>query len=521
MDTFLSIHRDDIVGTLSMFDRMIFKGYLTGFFPKGAFGAYLSRQGVLLKDFSNYVQEQTKKLKAHIESMAQEAGRPLQYLVSSKESKEDLARAIAKRDGVTEGLVCVFSTLETCMSFDVQGNRQAHKLEVVRRQRKCLHYYCYYLDAEFGLMHIRLQSWFPFDMQVYVNGREWLARQLDQRGIAYDRYDNKLTHIADLETAQTLCERFTQRKWLRVLQALARHVNPFLGEIRKAGLGDYYWTLAQAEYATDVFFRDRATLEALLPTLMETSMSAFSAEDVLRFLGRKPHGNFQGQVTTDRKKRPEGRRVKHRMKGNSIKWYDAVNLLRIETTINQPREFRVLRVVDTPQGRQRRWLPMGKGIANLWRYAQVGRQANYRYLNALAYAQPTGKAIAELEGLCHPKTNQGQRYARFNPITQADCDLFSAILAGEHALHGFRNKNLQAYLYPKPAMTRIEQRQRSAHVTRLVAKLRGHGLISKVKDARLYRSTPRGTRLMSAAIQCRNKTFPAFAAQRVESSRLA
>jgi len=96
MKTFLSIHQDKIVGTLSMFDRMIFKGYLTGFFA---------------------------------------AGRPLQYLSSSKESKEELARAIAERDGITEGLVCIFSVLESCMSFDVRGNRQTHKLEVVRRQQ--------------------------------------------------------------------------------------------------------------------------------------------------------------------------------------------------------------------------------------------------------------------------------------------------------------------------------------------------------------------------------------------------
>jgi hypothetical protein len=128
-----------------------------------------------------------------------------------------------------------------------------------------------------------------------------------QRHIAYRRYDNKLTQIADLETAQAVCERFVRRKWVRVLKAFARRVNPLLATIRKAGLGDYYWTLHQAELATDVFFRDRTALEALL-----------------RFLGRKLHGNFQGQVTTDRKKRPQGCRVKHRMKGNSIKWYDAL-----------------------------------------------------------------------------------------------------------------------------------------------------------------------------------------------------
>ena len=517
METFLSIHQDAIVGTLSMFDRMIFKGYLTGFFPKGAFGAYLSRQGVLLKDFGVYVENRTKQLKAHIEGIAQAAGRPLQYLTSSKGDMEDRARKIAERDGVTEGLVCIFSVLETCMAFDVRGNYQTHKKEVVRRQRKCLHYYLYYVDAEFGLMHIRLQSWFPFDIQIYINGREWLARQLDQRGIAYERYDNKLTQIADLEMAQSLCERFSQRKWPRVLNALARRIHPFLKDIRQAGMGGYYWVLAQAEYATDVLFRDRDTLEALLPALMELSMTAFSAEDVLRFLGRKLHGNFQGQVTTDRKKRPEGRRVKHRMKGNSIKWYDALNILRIETTINQPREFRVLRLVETPQGRKRRWQPMGKGVANIWRYAQIGRQANYRYLNALAFAYPSGKAIAELEGLCHPQKQHGKRYARFNPITQADCDLFSAALTGEHALNGFRNKHLQARLYPDRPPDRAVHRQRSARVSRLIAKLRGHGLISKVKDSRLYRATPLGTRLMSAAILCRNKTFPSFAS---ESSRL-
>jgi hypothetical protein len=518
MDTFLSIHQNDVIGTLSMFDRMIFKGYLTHFFPKGAFGRFLSSQGVLLKEFGQYVERATQALKEHAQRLAEDAGRPFIYLASattraSGQSKEDLARSIAARDGITEGLVCVFSVLEICMSFIVRGNYQTHKLDIVRQLRKCLHFYFYYLDPEFGLMHIRLQSWFPFDIQIYVNGREWLARQLDRRGIAYERYDNKLLHIADLDTAQALCDKFARRKWPRLLNAFARLVNPLLPVIRQTGFGGYYWVTDQAEYATDVFFRDRAALEALFPTLVELSMTAFGAEDVLRFLGRKLHGNFQGDVTTDRKRRPEGRRVKHRMKTNSLKMYDAASVLRIETTINNPREFRVLRVVQTPQGRQRRWLPMGKGVANLWRVAQVGRQANSRYLNALAYAQPTGKAIAELDRLCHPHKANGKRYARFNPVTTEDCDLFTAVLAGEHALNGFRNKDLQTRLYSTPPVSPAERRRRSAHITRLIAKLRGHGLIAKVKDSRLYRVTERGARLMSAAIHCRNKEFPNYAWQ--------
>jgi len=364
-------------------------------------------------------------------------------------------------------------------------------------------------------MHVRLESWFPFEIQIYINGREWLRRQLDQRQVAYQCHDNKLTQIADLKMAQTLCEKFARRKWPRVLNALARRVNPLLPLIRQAGFKGYYWVADQCEYATDVFFRDRTSLEELMPALVELSLTAFSADDVLRFLGRKPHGNFQGAVSTDLKRRPEGRRVKHRMQRNSLKMYDdpLAQLLRVETTLNNPREFRVLRVVETPTGRQRRWRPMGKGVANLWRYAQVGEQSNGRYLDALAYAQPKGKAIAELDRLCHPRTENGKRYARFHPVSAEDCALFAAVLAGEHALNGFRNKHVQARLYPSPARSPAERQQRSARVTRALAKLRGHGLIAKVKDSRLYRVTKRGAQLMSAALHCRNKEFPGFVLQ--------
>jgi hypothetical protein len=110
--------------------------------------------------------------------------------------------------------------------------------------------------------------------------------------------------------------------------------------------------------------------------------------------------------------------------------------------------------------------------------------------------------------LCRPALQGGKRYARFNPVTAQDCDLFAAVLAGEHALTGFRNKNLQARLYSTPPASPTEQRQRSARVTRSIAKLHGHGLIAKVKDSRVYRVTERGASLMAAAILCRNKEFP-------------
>jgi hypothetical protein len=291
MENFRKIHGDAVEGTLSMFDRMIFKGHMTRLMPKGAFGLFLNRQGVLLKDFGSYVQEVSGRLKLHAQQVAEAAHRPFEYLAGastkrSGESKEDRARAIAERDGIEEGL--------------------------------------------------RLQSWFPFGIQVYMNGRAWLAQQLEREGIGFSQHANAFIRIHDLPRARALCERFARRRWPRVLDRLARRVNPMLPVLEHAGFGGYYWCLDQAEWATDVMFRSRKDLDAIYPALIEHATSAFGATDVLRFPGRKLTGNFKGEATTDLKRREEGRRVKHRMKRNSLKMYDKHSVLRIETTINNP-----------------------------------------------------------------------------------------------------------------------------------------------------------------------------------------
>jgi hypothetical protein len=256
---------------------------------------------------------------------------------------------------------------------------------------------------------------------VYVNGREWLARQLEARGIGYLRADNALLRIDDLEAAGELCERFAQRAWPRLLDALARRVNIHLPAIAAAEFRSYYWCLDQAEIATDVMFRDRRSLAAVLPDVVRHASLNMSSADVLRFLGRKLHPSLRAVVATDTKGREDGWRVKHRLARNSVKVYDKVSVLRVETTINNPREFRVLRIFTDEQGRrERRWCEMGKGVANVWRYYQVGIASNHRYLDALAAAPLKGEGVAALDSLCRSRTRNGRYYARFNrsaPLT--------------------------------------------------------------------------------------------------------
>jgi hypothetical protein len=502
------------VGTLAMFDRLIFRGHLTKFFAPGGVRAFLWGQGVPLTQFAAWTKQATTMLCEHAEAIAADAGRPSVYLerhmtAATGQSKEHLARGIAERDGVSQGLVCVLRTLEPCTSLRLRRNPGTHQLEVVPGKRLCQQLYFYFIDPEFGLMHVKVQTWLPFTIQVYVNGREWLARQLDAAGIGYLRHDNALLRVDDLAAAHELCERFAHRAWPRLLGAFAHRVNPHLATIEQADFGSYYWVVDQAEVATDVMFNNRRSLAAVMPDLVRHASLNMSSADVMRFLGRKLHPSLKAEVVTDTKHRPEGWRVKHRLARNSIKVYDKVSVLRVETTINNPREFRVLRVFTDERGwRERRWCEMNKGVANFWRYYQVGLASNNRYLDALAAAPLKGEGVAAIDALCRPHTTGGRHHARFDPLRPADLALFRAILTGGHTITGFRNSDLAARLYPRPPATTTEAHRRCARVSRLIAKLRGHHLVAKVPRQRLYRVTPYGQRVLTAALTLHDQHFP-------------
>jgi len=315
--------------------------------------------------------------------------------------------------------------VEPCRSFAVAPNRQTRRLEVVRRPRKCLHYYLYLIDPEFGWMHVRLQTWAPYEIQVYVTGREWLARQLDAAGIGYRRSDNKITAVDKGEAVAALCERFAHTDWPPFLERQATLVNPLLPAITHAGFSGYWWVIDQCEYASDILFTERAALEAIRDDLVTAAVTALGARDVLHFLGRKPHPAFAGEVTVDSKKRAQGCRVRFRLKANAVKFYDHANVFRVETTINNPREFKVLR--SAPDDQEPRWCPMTKGVANFWRYAEVAHAANGRLLTALARLPLTGEATAELDALCQPVTAADRHVAAFNPIHPDTANLFAAV----------------------------------------------------------------------------------------------
>ncbi|HAM58523.1 MAG TPA: hypothetical protein DCQ64_25180 [Candidatus Rokubacteria bacterium] len=147
----------------------------------------LETRKVHRRDVNRFVLTQAYRLKDHARQMAAREGRPYQYF-GKRTRKEDLARQLAERDGIEEGLVCVVATVEPCRTCSLRWREGAAFIQSARR--KCLILYDSFMDREFGLIHVRLQTWFPLQLQVSVNGHEWLARKLAHHGVRYTKHDN-------------------------------------------------------------------------------------------------------------------------------------------------------------------------------------------------------------------------------------------------------------------------------------------------------------------------------------------
>jgi hypothetical protein len=241
-------------------------------------------------------------------------------------------------------------------------------------------------------------------------------------------------------------------------------------------------------------------------------MLSFSSPDVMQFLGKKirldgqiPEG-FDGELTTDFKRRRTGERIKHRLNGNSLKCYGKAHtrvgdLFRVETTTNQVEEFRVYRPKEGGPENDLQWRQMRRGVADLHRRAEISQKANERYLDALSTVDDSTRLSELIRKLEQPCQIGKQRVRALHPFSPEDHALLEAVNRGEFSINGLRNRDLQTLLPgPKTSLSASEKRRRSARISRQLRMLRAHRLIRKVPRTHRYQVTTAGRLIITAIL---------------------
>ena len=381
MRQFIEKFADRVDGILCGFDRLVLRGELRALYigNGGGIQQYLCSSQVRFTDFRSHVLQVSRRWKEASLAAALQLGRSVRYVPSAAESKQQIARQIAAEQKITNGLVCVLTSVEPCMSFQAVPNRAANKLDFKLEQRQCLHLYHYLIHPRFGFLNARIQTWFPFRIQVCLNGREWLARQRDASGLRYLRQDNCFPWIEDFPRAQKLLDEQLSTNWTQELDRLRALLNPIHEEIFQHFHVNYYWTAHESEWAMDLRFRQADQLKGLYPAWLGHAITTFGSPDVLRFLGQRVRLDgqvpqaLQGELFRDIKQRPEGIRIKHHMDSNSLeKMYDKAytehgSLLRLEATLNNVRPFQSYRPKEGDPDGPLAWRVMRRGVADMHR----------------------------------------------------------------------------------------------------------------------------------------------------------
>ena len=517
MRQFIEKYKEQIQGVVSGFDRLVFHGSLRrlnygkwnqelqALQAKGM-EQYLWQNKILFKDYQDHVKKVSERLKERNLKPFREQGLKPIFLRDPKVDKDAMARQIAAERGVTSGLVCAISTLEPSPTFEHQGKC------IIRRTRPCHALYQYQVHPEVGWMHARIQTWFPFNIQIAMNGREWLSRQMDRAGLKYRKQGNCFVWIEDYAQAQALLDQQLKTPWVELLGGFAQQLNPIHEEIFQNYPTNYYWTSFQSEWATDLVFREAHVLKRLMPLLVRHAVLSFSCADVMRYFGRKVNqsgeipAGFSGTLQTDLKRRQEGERVKYRMNGNSAKFYDKAysemgSVLRgAETTITTVADFRVFRPKEGGPDDDLQWRPMRLGIADIHRRVVVSQNANERLLNALASVDDS-RRVEELTATIQQHTYLEKRRVRALRPWGDDKDLLAAVNHGDFLINGFRNRDLQRLLYRTEAESDVERRHRSAAISRKLRMLKAHKIIQKVHPkTHRYQVTDQGRTILIAIL---------------------
>ncbi len=483
----MTAHSKNISGVLCCFDRMIITGTLPTICYSQGMTSYLYSKGVRIFDYPKFAEPFKDTLRTNAEQVAKDNGIEIEFVAKSHIRKEDLVKKVLDKRGTRTGLVHILSAMEACGSYKPWHNKQSGKTFLKGTQGKCLHYYFYFIDPYLGYGYIRVPTWCPFKLQVYINGHNILANELDKQGIKYSMIDNAFDYIEDFSKAQEICDNIAVNKIHKRLDTLAKIYCPVYSSFNQV----YHWSITQAEYATDIVFKKQEYLQSIYSELIATAIHTVKPDNIATFLGHKVDPRYQGEIGNNYNIRIEGSRIKHTMGKSSIKMYDKFSkILRIETTTNDVSFFKHYREVEHRDGsKSMQYATLKKNIYSLTLLASLFKASNKRYLEFISAFDNKEVGRKRLDKITKPKQENNRNYKGFNLFAKDDLSLLLTVLRGEYNISGFRNRDIRLRL---PEFN-------TCKISRLIKRLKVFGLIKKAGKTYKYYVTRLGKELVITA----------------------
>lgn len=499
MGHFLNACQNALVGILRGFDRIVFQGRFRNLSYSEGAQQFFTDRGVLFKNAKEWIQNQTHLITADIERISQsQFGHGIIPIASSRERKEELVRQHAQRQGISEGLLGAWSCVEECLSYQIRPAEGRPVL--VPNRTRCKHLYLYLRDPIYGFMSIRLQTWLPFQIQIALNGREWLSRSLTKAGVDHELRKNKIVACSDFARAQRLLDHQVQRSdWPHLLQKFVPTIFPSVEKVVGQGMA-YAWTCWQSEWATDLIFKHPWELRDHMEGVLKHALATGNSMQIMRYFDRETNAdgllrqNANPEIISRMLSFADGLRLRHWLGGNSVKIYNQFNVLRIETTVNNPGHFKTVR----PSGSEGelRAMPMRKGVVDMNMRAKISNAVNERVLDSLPLS--TGERVQDiLARVTAAKTVDGRRVRGLRPFDR-DLPLLKIVGQNEWALTGFSNAQIREYLRQHQNFRHKTDKQLAGYVTRMIRLLRDHGLIRKLPLQHRYQLNSHGRSFINA-----------------------
>lgn len=375
-------YQNEISCVLSCFDRLILSGTLPEISYSQGMTRYMYDNGIKIFDYPKFAEPFKEAIRSNAERIAKEHGIEIEFIRKSGVRKESIISEKIEKLGNHPGIVHIISAMESCSTYKPWHDKITGKTFLKSDTSKCLHYYFYFIDEQVGLGYVRVPTWAPFRLQVYINGQNLLASELKQAGIKYSMIDNAFDSLEDAGKTQELSDKISIEKLHRKLDEFAWQFCPVYKDFNLR----YHWSVMQAEYATDIVFRKQESLQTIYGELVATAIHTVKPENIATFLGQKLDPRYQGEVGNNYNVRIEGSRIKHTMGSVSIKMYDKFSkILRIETTSNDISFFKHFREVVHRDGTtSHEMAPLKKNIYSLSFLADNLKASNRRYLEFIS-----------------------------------------------------------------------------------------------------------------------------------------